>query len=188
MKKMIVSWPSNVKLVKYHPETQRGLVEFETPLSLKVFTKGLMTRMYDCKKTTIKDKSLQDLPNVIVLVDKSVSYDVDECVDKIGHTDAVEILNRPLLGLFEMIPEAFGSGRPSMGTCVDVMFRLLEREKKDWRIDCAVRDLCRIVLTGEAVRISKWTPTFAAILPDVDEDELDDEGILFEPADYYILG
>ena len=211
--KMIISWPACVKYARYNPETQHGFIEFETTPTARVFTKPPLTEMIDVKPAAPKERSKDTGQCYVTLVDKRLSYDVNACVEKLSRAEIDEIFDRPIIGLFETIPECFESIRvpseihpakptgrivvsnedkrpptiapPSIAMCVEVMLILLDREKKNWKVNCAIRDICRIAIAGEPVQVSKWTPTYSAILPDVDEDDIDEDGATFDPAGYF---
>lgn len=112
------------------------------------------------------------------------------------------LLRRPLLTVSELLPELLwyssssSSSSPAPPTNVEhalratllaferIFDRARDRGIVTWKDEYAFRDVVRIFEAGEAVRISRYTPTFARVMDDVDVDDVDADGVRIAPKDY----
>ena len=122
--------------------------------------------------------------------------------------DVVSMLMRPVLSIYEVIPELLmivmsrderekrfvkdlKEGRV-LKASVRTYERILERAKLekvselDWKLQFVTRDVPRIITDGRKVRISRYTPTYSMVIEDCCDDDVDEEkeSLTFDPKEY----
>lgn len=138
----------------------------------------------------------------------STPDNVDRLLTLIDDIDIVPLLSRPILTIYEIVPELLTlyeeesndeDSRKAFikelkeGLLLKKSLRAYDRLAElarstkttglDWKLSFVTKDMVRIISEGRQVRLSKYTPTYAMVLEDCDDDEVD-EDLTFDPKEY----